>query len=128
MIQKNTVLSVIDNSGVLRVRCIHVYHGYRKRYAKVGDLILVSLLSVRRKEKTEKQDLKKGGISKAIVLRTKTTKSFKSNNQLFFKENSVALLNNKDKFAGTRVFGVIPSLLRKTRYLRLIKMSSGGII
>jgi len=88
---------------------------------------LVSLLSVRRKERTEKQDLKKGGISKAIVLRTKSTKSFKNNNQLFFKENSVALLNNKNKLLGTRIFGPLPTYLRYTKHLRLTFLAIGLI-
>lgn len=133
MIQKNTVLSVIDNSGAQRARCIHVYNGYRKRYAKIGDLILVSLLGVRKKQKTihqkkqGKQELTKGSVCKAVVVQTKTGKFFNNGKQITFQQNGAVLLNNKNKYQGTRIFGAVPQFLRFTKFLRLTTMSSGVI-
>jgi large subunit ribosomal protein L14 len=133
MIQKNTVLPVIDNSGAQRARCIHVYDGYRKRYANIGDLILVSLISVRKKEATfnqkkqGKQELTKGMVCKAVVVRTKKGTFLRNGKHVSFKQHGIVLLNNKNKYHATRVFGVIPHFLRYTKFLRLTTMASGVI-
>lgn len=133
MIQKNTVLAVVDNSGAQRARCIHVYGGYRKRYANIGDLILVSLISVRKKEtsynqkKQGKQELTKGMVCKGVVVRTKTGLSFKNGKKISFKQHGIVLLNNKNKYHATRVFGVIPHSLRYTKFLRLTTMASAVV-
>jgi large subunit ribosomal protein L14 len=124
MIQKGTYLNVVDNSGAKLVCCIHIYNGYRKKYAKVGDKILVSVKSVRKK-KQEDLKINKGEISKAFVVCTKYKSKFSKNAS--FLENSVVLLNNQEKYLGTRIFIPLLKTFRYTKYLKALSMSSGII-
>jgi large subunit ribosomal protein L14 len=124
MIQKGSTLNVVDNSGVKNVCCIHVCGGYRKRYAFVGDSIVVSIKTFRIKKRSFSK-VKKGDISKAIVVRTKYLKSLYSNESFTFFENSCILLNAQKKPLATRIFGSIPQFFRFTKYLRIISLSSG---
>ena len=126
MIQSGTVLNVIDNSGAKEVRCIKVMSGYRRRYAYVGDSVIVSVIALRTKRRLTVK-IKKGEISKALVVRTKTKiKSF-IGESLSFLENSVVLLNNQHKPIGTRIFGSLPQKFRYTKYLRITSLSTGLI-
>jgi len=126
MIQSGTYLNVIDNSGAKNVCCIKVLAGYRRRYANLGDLIVVTVKNLRTKRRSTSK-IKKGEVTKAIVVRTKTVlKDFSGENYNFF-ENSVVLLNNQKKPIGTRIFGAIPKLFRHTKFLRLVSMSAGLI-
>jgi large subunit ribosomal protein L14 len=124
MIQKGTYLNVVDNSGAKLACCIHVYDGYKKKYAKVGDKILVSVKSLRKK-KQEDLKIKKGEISKAFVVCTK--KSSKLNKNVEFLENSIVLLTNQEKYLGTRIFIPLLKTFRHTKYLKALSMSSGII-
>ena len=127
MIQSGTVLNVIDNSGAKEVRCIKVLGGYRKRYAYIGDLIVVSVIALRTKRKISTK-VKKGEVLKALLVRTKTPlKYFSGGECLHFFENSVVLLNNQHKPIGTRIFGSLPQKIRYTKHLRLASLSSGLI-
>jgi large subunit ribosomal protein L14 len=126
MIQKGTILNVVDNSGVKSVCCIHVCGGYRKRYAFSGDTIIVSI-KIFRPKKRSLSKVKKGDVSKAIVVRTKYSKNSYSNERLTFFENSCILLTPQQKPLATRIFGSIPIFFRFTRYLRIISLSSGFI-
>ncbi len=128
MIQKGTYLNVLDNSGAKTVACIHVFGGYRKRYAKVGDCIVVTVKSVRpiRRAKGVSK-IKKGDVIKAVVLRTKVNKASSFYERHFFLENSVALINNQEKFLGTRIFGAIHRGFRSNQSLRLLSIASGVI-
>ena len=124
MIQAGTYLNVIDNCGAKNVCCIKVLSGYRRRYAKVGDLIVVSVKNLRTKRRSASK-IKKGEVSKAIVVRTKSPiKNFSGESFNFF-ENSVVLLNNQKKPIGTRILGSLPKLLRYTKFLRLVSLSTG---
>ncbi len=126
MIQVNTILNVIDNSGARKGCCIKVVSGYRRRYARIGDIVIVSIKSLRTRRKSTSK-VKKGEIYKALVVRTKPkTKSFSGESISFF-ENSVVLLNKQNKFIGTRVFGSLPSQFRYTKYLRVVSLSAGLI-
>jgi large subunit ribosomal protein L14 len=126
MIQGGTYLNIIDNSGAKKVCCLKVSGGYRRRYAGVGDLIVVSVKSLRAKRRATSK-AKKGEIFKALVVRTKaSTKQFSGENISFF-ENAAVLLTNQKKFVGTRVFGVLPKKFRYTKFLRLTSLSSGLI-
>ena len=104
MIQSGTYLNVIDNSGAKDVCCIKVSKGYRRRYAFIGDVITVSVKSLRSKRKATSK-VKKGDVIKALVVRTKTSKRDFSGKTLGFLENSVVLLTNQSKPIGSRVFG-----------------------
>ena len=127
MIQAGTFLNVIDNSGAKNVSCIKVLSGYRRRYAGVGDLIVVSVKNLRTKRRSTSK-IKKGEMSKAVVVRTKATiKSFSGERVNFF-ENSAVLLNNQKKPLGTRIFGSLPKNFRFTKYLRLVSLSAGIVL
>ena len=126
MIQKGTRLRVIDNSGVKMVCCIHI-HGYRNRYAKVGDILVVSVRSLKIKRKNSAK-LKKGDVCKAIVVRTKKILVDFSVRNFQFLTNDVVLLSRQNKILSNRIFGVIPNNFRFSKFLKLISLSAGFII
>lgn len=131
MIQKGTYFNVMDNSGGKKACCIHICGGYRKRYSRIGDVVVVSIKSIRKKRKElfnlkkETSKLKKGDVLKGLVIRTKSYKPSYSNEVISFLDNSIVLLNNQNKLIGTRVFGPILRQFRYTKYLRLVSISSG---
>jgi large subunit ribosomal protein L14 len=124
MIQKGSKLTVIDNSGARFVSCIHVSGGYRRRYALIGDTIVVSVKKLRNKRKLFAK-VKKGDVIKALIIRTKTCLKSYSAEYLNFKENSVILFNKQNKLIGTRLFGIIPSHFRYTKHLKIVSLASG---
>ena len=126
MIQVGTVLNVIDNSGARKICCIKVISGYKRRYAFAGDLIMVSVKSLRTKRKSTSKT-KKGEVYKALVVRTKVQLKGFSGDNIKFLENSAILLNKQNKFIGTRVFGALPVKFRYTKYLRILSLSNGVI-
>ena len=124
MIQAGTVLNVVDNSGGRKVRCIKVFPGFKRRYANIGDVVLVSIKSLRTKRRATSK-VKKGEIFKALIVRTKSKKSNFFGESVQFLENSVVLLNRQNKILGSRVFGSIPSVFRFSRHLRVVSLSAG---
>ena len=126
MIQVGTVLNVIDNSGARKVCCIKVMTGYKRRYAFSGDLIMISIKSLRTKRKATSKT-KKGEVYKALVVRTKVNLKSFSGETTKFLENSAILLNKQNKFIGTRIFGALPIKFRYTKYLRILSLSNGVI-
>jgi len=126
MIQKGTLLNVIDNSGAKTAYCIQVLSGYRRRYAGVGNIINVAVKSLRPKRK-EFSKVKKGEIVCGVVVRLKRTKAAYSFENCQFSENSVVLINKQNKLIGTRVFGVVPKSFRYTKFLRIVSLSSGFV-
>ena len=123
MIQQQTVLKVSDNSGAKLVRCIKVLGGFKRKTAKLGDIIIVSVLKLRNKFKSNSK-VKKGEVYKALIIRTKFGYNRK-NNLIYFNENCVCLLNKQDKLISTRIFGPIPKELKKK--VMLSSVSSGFI-
>lgn len=126
MIQKGTYFKVVDNSGAKKACCIHVSGGYRKRYGKTGDVVVVSVKSLRAKRR-EVSKIKKGDVLKALIVKTKVFRPSYSQESVSFFENSVVLLNNQNKLIGTRVFGPIEKTFRYTKYLRILSLASGVI-
>ena len=126
MFQSGTYLNVIDNSGAKDVCCIKVSKGYRRRYAFIGDVITVSVKSLRSKRKATSK-VKKGDVIKALVVRTKTNKKDFSGKTLGFLENSVVLLTNQSKPIGSRVFGTLPKTFNFSKYLKVSSISSNTI-
>lgn len=124
MIQVGTYLNVIDNSGAKKVYCIRILNGYRKRYATVGDVIIVSVKRLRAKRRLSIR-LKKGEIFKALIVRTKSPLYSYNNEKLFFNENAVVLLTKQNKLFATRIFGALPRMLRYTKFSRIVSLSSG---
>jgi|TARA_B110000977_G_scaffold183022_1_gene245244 large subunit ribosomal protein L14 len=126
MIQKGTFLNVVDNSGAKDVCCIQVLKGYRKRYAVVGDVIIVSIKSLRLKRRLLSK-MKKGDVSRALVIRTKVLQRSYTHESLNFLENGAVLLNRQNKLLGTRIFGAVPQKFRFNRFLRIISLASGFV-
>ena len=127
MIQNSTILNVVDNSGAKTAICIKVGKGFNKRYAVAGDIILVSIKTLRHKRKSQAKVLK-GDICKALVLRTKTKINYLKNTDNFsFLENSVILLNLQKKFLFSRIFGPVPYFLRYSKFMKIISVASGVI-
>ena len=126
MIQNQTILKVTDNSGAKTVKCIKISGGFRKRHANLGDTIIVSVQRLRNKSKKTSKVLK-GGIFKALIIRTKT-QSKKTDGSLFIlNENSVALINKQGTPIGTRILGPIPKTLKKKKFMKFISLSVGLI-
>jgi large subunit ribosomal protein L14 len=126
MIQVGTILNVIDNSGARKACCIKVILGYQRRYANVGDVIVVSIKSLRTKRKSTSK-AKKGEIYRALVVRTKYKTVQFSGESIKFFENSIVLLNKQNKLVGTRIFGSLPAVFRYTKFLRVTSLSAGLI-
>jgi len=125
MIQINTNLNVIDNSGAKVAYCIGL--GLKKKFASTGDIIVVSIKNLRNKRKLSSKVLK-GDILHALIVRTKFVKFNKfTGDSFYFKENAVVLLTRQNKFLFTRIFGVIPNYFRYSKYLRILSMSSGNL-
>jgi large subunit ribosomal protein L14 len=115
MVQNNTTLNIIDNSGAKIAECIKVYSGYKRRYASIGDTILVTIKSLRSKRRGSSK-IKKGELYKALIIRTKSKKTLAYGDSISFKENSAILLTKQNKFVGTRVFGSVPKFFKKTKF------------
>jgi large subunit ribosomal protein L14 len=126
MIQQRTILKVSDNSGAKTVRCIKVLGGFKKKYAKLGNIIVVSVQQLRNKSKKTSK-VKKKEVYKALIIRTKSKYKKEDGSELIFKENSVALMNKQGNPIGTRIMGPIPKALKKTIFKKFISISSGVV-
>lgn len=126
MIQKGTILKVVDNSGAKKAACIHLYKGYRKRYAKIGDIIKVAIKRTKKKN-PEFLKIKKGDTSKAVVVSVKNSQNCFDGSLTKSGLNSIVLISDQNKYLGTRVFSPLDNSLRYTRYLRLLSLA-GGVI
>ena len=109
MIQTETRLSVADNSGAKEVLCIRVMGGTGRRYASVGDIIVVTVKSA-----VPSSDVKKGTVSKAVVVRTKKEVRRPAGSYIRFDDNACVLLNNAGELRGSRIFGPVARELRAT--------------
>ena len=107
MIQQETRLVVADNSGAKEALCIRVLGGTRKRYATVGDIIVVAVKGV-----IPSSDMKKGAVSKAVVVRTKKEIRRQDGSYIRFDDNACVLLNNAGELRGSRIFGPVARELR----------------
>ncbi|MCG8411326.1 MAG: 50S ribosomal protein L14 [Bacteroidales bacterium] len=117
MIQQESRLSVADNSGAKEVLCIRVLGGTRKRYASIGDQIVVTVKSA-----LPSGEIKKGTVSKAVVVRTKKEVRRPDGSYIRFDNNAVVLLNTAGEMRGTRIFGPIPRELREN-YMKIISLA-----
>ena len=124
MIQQRTVLKVSDNSGAKTVRCLKVLGGFKKKYAKLGDIIVISVQQLRNKSKKNSK-VKKKEIYKALIIRTKTKYRKKTGYEKIFKENAVALLNKQGNPIGTRILGPMPQSLKNKNLQKFISISAG---
>jgi len=113
MIQQQTILKVSDNSGAKTVKCIKVLGGFKKKIAKVGDIIIVTIKELR-DNLPPKCKVKKGQIHKALIVRTKKVIENKNHTFTYFNDNAVILLTKKNRITATRILGPISKKLKKT--------------
>jgi large subunit ribosomal protein L14 len=118
MIQQESRLSVADNSGAKEVLCIRVLGGTGKRYASVGDKIVVTV-----KAALSSSNMKKGTVSKAVVVRTKKEVRRKDGSYIRFEDNAAVLLNNNDEPRGTRIFGPVARELREKQFMKIVSLA-----
>jgi len=118
MIQEETNLVVADNSGAKKVRCIRVLGGSGRRYASIGDLIVVSV-----KAAIPNGNVKKGEVSRAVIVRTKKEVKRKDGSYIRFDENAAVLLSNQNEPRGTRIFGPVARELRDKQYMKIVSLA-----
>lgn len=118
MIQQESRMRVADNSGAKEVLCIRVLGGSKRRYASIGDQIVVSV-----KEATPSGNIKKGTVSKAVVVRTRKEIRRQDGSYIRFDDNAVVLLNAADEPRGTRIFGPVARELRERDYMRIVSLA-----
>ena len=117
MIQQETRLVVADNSGAKEVLCIRVLGGTRRRYASIGDRIVVTVKSA-----LPGSDMKKGTVSKAVVVRTKKEVRRQDGSYIRFDENACVLINEAGEIRGTRIFGPVARELREN-YMKIVSLA-----
>src|SRR5213595_4038845 len=118
MIQPRSMLDVADNSGAKRVQCIRVMGGANKRYASLGDTVIVAV-----KEAAPDGTVKKGEVAKAVVVRAVKEVRRKDGSYIRFDENAVVLINNEKEPRGTRIFGPVARELREKQFMKIISLA-----
>lgn len=118
MVQQESKLSVADNSGAKEVLCIRVLGGTKKRYASVGDRIVVTVKSA-----LSSSNMKKGTVSKAVVVRTKKEVRRKDGSYIRFEDNAAVLLNEAGEPRGTRIFGPVARELREKQFMKIVSLA-----
>ena len=118
MIQMQTNLDVADNSGARRVMCIKVLGGSKRRYATVGDVIVVSI-----KEAIPRGKVKKGDVMKAVVVRVRKDIRRADGSVIRFDRNAAVLINNQSEPIGTRIFGPVTRELRAKKFMKIISLA-----
>ena len=118
MIQQESRLKVADNSGAKEVLCIRVLGGTKKRYARLGDKIIVTV-----KDAIPSGGIKKGTVSKAVVVRTRKEVRRNDGSYIRFDDNAVVLLTATDELRGTRIFGPVARELRDKQYMKIVSLA-----
>ena len=118
MIQMTSVLDVADNSGAKKVFCIKVLGGSRRRYAGIGDIIIVSI-----REAIPGAKVKKGEVARAVIVRTRKELSRSDGSSIRFDGNSAVLINKENEPIGTRIFGPVARELRAKRFMKIISLA-----
>ena len=118
MIQFRTVLDVADNSGAKKIQCIKVLGGSRRRYARIGDIIVVAV-----RETDPRSAVKKGEVKKAVVVRTRKEIRRPNGTYIKFDTNSAVLINDSREPLGTRIFGPVARELRAKRFMRILSLA-----
>jgi large subunit ribosomal protein L14 len=118
MIQEETNLTVADNSGARKVRTIRVLGGHGKKYAGIGDLIVVTVKSA-----LPNSNVKKGEVCRAVVVRTKKELRRKDGSFISFDDNAAVILNNQNEPRGTRIFGPVARELREKQFMKIVSLA-----
>ncbi len=118
MIQVETQLEVADNSGAKRVQCIKVLGGSKRRYARIGDVIVVSI-----KDAMPRGKVKKGDVARAVVVRTSKELQRKDGSAIRFDKNAAVLIDKKNEPIGTRIFGPVARELRAKSFMKIVSLA-----
>lgn len=119
MLQQESIIKVADNTGVKEVLLIRVLGGSKRRYASIGDSVIVAI-----KNAISSSSIKKGQVSKAVIVRTKNKNRRKDGSYISFDDNACILLNTNGEMIGTRVFGPVARELREKNYMKIISLAS----
>jgi large subunit ribosomal protein L14 len=118
MVQTTTTLDVADNSGAKKIMCIRVLGGTKRKYASIGDIIIVSI-----KEAIPNAKVKKGEVARAVIVRTKKEVSRQDGSYIRFDANSAVLVDKDNEPVGTRIFGPVARELRAKRFMKIISLA-----
>jgi len=118
MIQEYTKLNVADNTGAKKVMCIRILGGTKRKYASIGDIIIVSVKSA-----IPGGTVKKGEVSKAVIVRTKKEIGRKDGSYIRFDENAAVLINDQKEPKGTRIFGPVARELREHKFMKIVSLA-----
>jgi large subunit ribosomal protein L14 len=118
MIQQESVLRIADNTGAKRALCIRVLGGSRRRYASVGDVIIVTI-----KDAIPNSAVKKGEVARAVIVRTAKEVRRKDGSYIRFDENAAVLITDAGEPRGTRIFGPVGRELRDKRYMKIVSLA-----
>ncbi len=118
MIQQETDLQVADNTGAKRVKCFKVLGGSKRRYARVGDIVVCSV-----QDADPKSQVKKGSVVKAVIVRSKAQIRRKDGSKLRFYDNSCVIIDDKKNPKGTRIFGPVPREVRENGYIKICSLA-----
>jgi len=118
MIQEETDLTVADNSGARRVRCFRVLGGSKRRYARLGDVVVVAV-----KDAIPGGTVKKSDVCKAVVVRTKAETRRKDGSIIRFSDNAAVIINDQKEPRGTRIFGPVARELREKQFMKIISLA-----
>ncbi|MDG5813735.1 50S ribosomal protein L14 [Chitinispirillales bacterium ANBcel5] len=118
MIQVETKLNVADNSGAKKVQCIRILGGTRRRYARVGDIIVVSV-----KDAVPNGNVKKGTVVRAVIVRTTKEYGRKDGTYIRFSDNAAVIINETGEPKGTRIFGPVARELREKKFMRIVSLA-----
>jgi large subunit ribosomal protein L14 len=118
MIQMESVLDVADNSGAKRVRCVKVLGGSKRKYATLGDVIVVSI-----KDAAPNGKVKKGQVARAVIVRTRKEVRRKDGSYIRFDDNSAVLINKENEPVGSRIFGPVARELRAKKFMKIVSLA-----
>ena len=118
MIQQESIVKVADNSGAMKLFCIKVLGGSKRKYASIGDIIVVSI-----KEAIPNAKVKKGDVAKAVIVRTVKETRRKDGSYIRFDENAVVLINDQGEPRATRIFGPVARELREKKYMKIVSLA-----
>jgi large subunit ribosomal protein L14 len=118
MIQQETMVVVADNSGAKAAKCFRVLGGTKRRYARVGDIVICAV-----KVAIPGGTVKKGDVVKAVVVRTVKEQRRKDGSYIRFDENAVVIINDKKEPVGTRIFGPVARELREKRFMKIVSLA-----
>lgn len=118
MIQEYTILDVADNTGAKKIRCFKVLGGTRRRYARIGDVIMASV-----REATPDATVKKGSVVKAVIVRTTKELAREDGSFVKFDGNAAVIINNQNEPVGTRIFGAVGRELRRKNFMKIISLA-----